>query len=111
MIPTDIITDLPASQRIQSPLLSRIGSYVTGSTLISPIANHDCGTHFGKYPTAPILFSVFTATNIHRVHHENVAGTHVLFWRFTLHSEIIQIDFLVFESYSWVYYIIETLKL
>jgi hypothetical protein len=89
---------------MQSPLLSRTGSYVSGSTLISPIAKCDCGTHLGKNPMAPILFSVFTATNIHRVHLENVVGTHVLLWKFTLHSNIIQIDLLVFESYTWVYY-------
>jgi len=70
--------DLPGSQRMHSPLLSRIGSYVFGSTLISPISNQDCGTHFGKCPTAPILLAVFTGTNTHRVHHENVVGTHVL---------------------------------
>lgn len=63
---------------MHSPLLSRIGSYVSGSTLISPIGSHDCGTHFGKYPTAPILLAVLTGTNIYKMHHENGTGSQVL---------------------------------
>jgi len=70
--------DLPTSHRMHSPLLSRIGSYVLGSTLISPLSNQDCGMHFGKCPTAPILLELFTGTYMHRVHHKNVVGTHVL---------------------------------
>jgi hypothetical protein len=76
---------------MHSPLLSRIGSYVLGSTLISPIGKQDCGTHFGKCPTAPILLAVFTGTNI-QVHHENVVGTRVLLDKFTLRSSIVEID-------------------
>jgi hypothetical protein len=83
---------------MHSPLLSRIGSYVLESTLISPIGIQDCGTHFGRCPTAPILLAVFTATNMHRVHHENVVGINVLLKKFTLPSSIVQIDI----TYIWI---------
>lgn len=50
---------LPASQRIHRPLLSRIGSPVTGLTLIIEIG-YAAGNIRDMKPMAPTVLSVFT---------------------------------------------------